>query len=109
MVPYKAFICLCERGNVVLRESHQPQSRGKLYYAFPLSKDRVRLLAASPGASMTPSYHPGPSTTPSYSSRPLTPPSDSPGPSMPLSDSLRPSRNVECSNCKLLIGKIKVL
>ncbi|GJZ80042.1 hypothetical protein Tco_0644879 [Tanacetum coccineum] len=32
-------------------------------------------------------------------SRPSTPPSDSPG----------PSRNAECSNCKLLFGKIKVL
>ncbi|GJZ16852.1 hypothetical protein Tco_0552975 [Tanacetum coccineum] len=31
------------------------------------------------------------------------------GPSTPPSDSLRPSRNAECSNCKLLLGKIKVL
>ncbi|GJY72060.1 hypothetical protein Tco_0475763 [Tanacetum coccineum] len=31
------------------------------------------------------------------------------GPSTPLSDSPRPSRNAECSNCKLLLGKIKVL
>ncbi|GJR80986.1 hypothetical protein Tco_0151771 [Tanacetum coccineum] len=39
------------------------------------------------------------STTPSYSPEPSTPPSDSMG----------PSRNAECSNYKLLIGKIKVL
>nr|GEW41995.1 hypothetical protein [Tanacetum cinerariifolium] len=41
----------------------------------------------------------GPSTPRSYSSRPSTPPSYS----------LRTSRNAECSNCKLLLGKIKVL
>ncbi|GJX63485.1 hypothetical protein Tco_0296385 [Tanacetum coccineum] len=31
------------------------------------------------------------------------------GPSTPPSDSPGPSRNAECSNCKLLFGKIKVL
>ncbi|GKC87274.1 hypothetical protein Tco_1147923, partial [Tanacetum coccineum] len=31
------------------------------------------------------------------------------GTSTPLGDSLRPSKNAECSNCKLLIGKIKVV
>ncbi|GJZ13105.1 hypothetical protein Tco_0548335 [Tanacetum coccineum] len=30
-------------------------------------------------------------------------------PSTPTSDSSGPSRNAECSNCKLLLGKIKVL
>ncbi|GJR18248.1 hypothetical protein Tco_0966775 [Tanacetum coccineum] len=52
-------------------------------------KTRVRLLVSSPRASTPPSYSPGPSTPPSYS----------PG----------PSRNAECSNCKLLLGNIKVL
>ncbi|GJV87408.1 hypothetical protein Tco_1531346 [Tanacetum coccineum] len=52
-------------------------------------EERVRLLAASLRTS----------TTPSYSPRTSTPPSDS----------LGPSRNAECSNCKLLLGKIKVL
>ncbi|GKC27469.1 hypothetical protein Tco_1034763, partial [Tanacetum coccineum] len=52
-------------------------------------EERVRLLVASLGASTTPISSPGPST----------PPSDSSG----------PSRNGECSNCKLLIGKIKVI
>ncbi|GJY62455.1 syntaxin of plants 52 [Tanacetum coccineum] len=57
---------------------------------FFLWKDeRVRLLAGSPRAL----------TTPIYSSRPSTHPSYSPG----------LSRNVECSNCKFLVGKIKVL
>ncbi|GKE66785.1 hypothetical protein Tco_1520946, partial [Tanacetum coccineum] len=56
---------------------------------FLWKEEQVRLLAGSPGVSMTPSYFPGPSTPPSYSPR--------------------PSRNAECSNCKLLIGKIKVL
>ncbi|GJZ80775.1 hypothetical protein Tco_0645769 [Tanacetum coccineum] len=54
-----------------------------------MERGTVCLLAAALGASTTPSYYPGPST----------PPSDSP----------RPSRNAECSNCKLLIGKKNVL
>ncbi|GJU22159.1 hypothetical protein Tco_1155501 [Tanacetum coccineum] len=101
-------------GDVVLRESYKPKTRGKLYYACPRSKprenyfgcefflwkeERVRLLVGSPGASTTPSYSPGPSTTPSYS----------PGPSTSPSYSSRPSRNTECANCKLLIGKLQVL
>ncbi|GKB65927.1 hypothetical protein Tco_0927339 [Tanacetum coccineum] len=36
-------------------------------------------------------------------------PISSAGPSTPPSDSPRPSRNVECSNCKLFLRKIKVL
>ncbi|GKE47350.1 hypothetical protein Tco_1478608 [Tanacetum coccineum] len=56
---------------------------------FYEKRNESALLAASPGASMTLSYSPGPSTPPSYS--------------------LGPSRNAECSNFKLLIGKIKVL
>ncbi|GKB12490.1 hypothetical protein Tco_0846413, partial [Tanacetum coccineum] len=71
--------------------------------------ERVRLLVDSPGPSMTPSYSPGPSTTPSYSSGPSTIPSYSPGPSTPPSYSPGPSRNAECANCKLLIGKLQVL
>ncbi|GKB85588.1 hypothetical protein Tco_0957860 [Tanacetum coccineum] len=58
------------------------------------TQERVRLLVDSPGASMTPSYSPGPLTTPSYASGHSTP-------------SQGPSRNVECSNYKLLIEKIK--
>ncbi|GKD93958.1 hypothetical protein Tco_1373795 [Tanacetum coccineum] len=79
----------CGAGDVVLRESYKPKTRGKLYYACPRSKkeERVRLLVTSPGASSTTSYSPGPSTPPSYS--------------------LGSSRNAECSNCKLLLGKIK--
>ncbi|GJW15159.1 hypothetical protein Tco_0019292 [Tanacetum coccineum] len=65
---------------------------------YKWKEERVRLLVASPRASMTPSYSPRPSTTPSYSLGPSTPPSYSPG----------PSGNAECSNYKLLIGKIKV-
>ncbi|GKA35161.1 hypothetical protein Tco_0721652, partial [Tanacetum coccineum] len=78
MVPYEAFACRCGAGDVVLRESYKPKTR----------EERVRLLVGSPGASTTPCYSPGPSTPPSYS----------PG----------PSRNAECSNCKLLLGKIKL-
>ncbi|GKD87046.1 hypothetical protein Tco_1358200 [Tanacetum coccineum] len=89
MVPYEAFAFCCGAEDVVLGESYEPKTR----------EERVRLLVNSPGAS----------TTPSYSSRPSTPPSYSPGPSTPPSYSLGPSRNAECSNCKLLLKKIKVL
>ncbi|GJT23930.1 hypothetical protein Tco_0893867 [Tanacetum coccineum] len=40
MVPYEAFACHCGAGDVVLRESYKPKTRGKLYYAFPRSKPR---------------------------------------------------------------------
>ncbi|GJR09879.1 hypothetical protein Tco_0792531 [Tanacetum coccineum] len=89
MVPYEAFACRCGAGDIVPRESYKPKTR----------EERVRLLVGSPGASTNQSYSTGPSTTPSYSTKPSTPPSYSPG----------PSRNAECANCKLLIGKLQVL
>ncbi|GJZ13063.1 hypothetical protein Tco_0548293 [Tanacetum coccineum] len=66
---------------------------------FFMERGTSRLLVSSPGASSTPSYSPGPSTPPSYSL----------GPSTPQRYSSGPSRNVECSNCKHLLGKITVL
>ncbi|GJY41618.1 hypothetical protein Tco_0428888 [Tanacetum coccineum] len=114
IVPYEAFACRSRVGYVVLQESYNPKTRGKLYYACPRYKpredyfgcefflwkeERVCLLVSSPGASSTPSYSPGPSTPQSYSLGPSTPQSYSPG----------PSRNVECSNYKHLLGKIMVL
>nr|GEV97516.1 hypothetical protein [Tanacetum cinerariifolium] len=86
MVSYEAFACRCEAEDVILRESYKRK---------PL--EQVRILVGSPRASTNPSYSPGPSTTPSYSPGPSTSPSYSPG----------PSKNGECSNCKLLLGKIK--
>nr|GEU90953.1 hypothetical protein [Tanacetum cinerariifolium] len=114
IVPYEAFACRCGAGDVVLRESYKPKTRGKLYYACPLStpqencfgcrfflwkEEQVRILTSSPGASSTSSYSPGPSTPPSYS----------PGSSTPQSYSPRSSKNAECSNCKHLLDKITVL
>ncbi|GJR85245.1 retrovirus-related pol polyprotein from transposon TNT 1-94 [Tanacetum coccineum] len=64
-----------------------------------IAQKRVRQLNSSPGVSSTPTYSPGPSTPPSYSQGPATPQSYSSG----------PSKNEECSNCKHLLGKIKVL
>ncbi|GJR13338.1 hypothetical protein Tco_0795990 [Tanacetum coccineum] len=110
MVPYEAFACCCGAGDVVLRESYKPKTRGKLFYACPLSKPReddfgcdflwkekrLRLLVSSPRTSTTTSYSPGPSTPSSYFL----------GPSTPSSYSLGPSRNAKCSNCKLLFGKM---
>nr|GEV62882.1 hypothetical protein [Tanacetum cinerariifolium] len=97
MVPHEAFTCPCGKGNVVMPESHKPHTRASKKRFW--KEKRVRLLAASPRASTTPSYSPGPSTTPSYSSRPST----------HRSYSLGPSENADCLNYKLLIGKIKVL
>nr|GEU91157.1 hypothetical protein [Tanacetum cinerariifolium] len=51
----------------------------------------------------------GASSTLSYSLGHSTPPCYSTGPSTPQSFSSGPSRNAECSNCKLLLGKITVL
>ncbi|GKF13722.1 hypothetical protein Tco_0055184 [Tanacetum coccineum] len=68
-------------------------------WIFLWKEKRVRLLVDSPGASSTTSYSPRPSTPPSYS----------PGPSTPQSHPSGTSRNAECSNCKHLLGKIKVL
>nr|GEW60326.1 hypothetical protein [Tanacetum cinerariifolium] len=77
-----------------MRESYQPQSHGKLYYACPLSKVNDDM-----------------GTT--LSTGPSTPLSSFPGPSTPLSYSPGPSRFVpsigttECSNYKFLSDKIK--
>ncbi|GJX77895.1 F-box domain containing protein [Tanacetum coccineum] len=88
MAPYEAFACRCGKGDVVLRESYQPNTRGKLYYACPRSKpkendygckfflwkeERVRLLISSPGSSSTASYYSEPSPPNSYSSGTTTP------------------------------------
>ncbi|GJR66788.1 hypothetical protein Tco_0012853 [Tanacetum coccineum] len=105
MVPYEAFACPCGAEDVVLRESYKPKTHGKLYYACPRSKERVRLLVGSPGASTTPIYSPGSSSTPIYSSGSSSTPIYSPGSSStPIY-----SRNAECSNCKHLLDKITVL
>nr|GFC48258.1 hypothetical protein [Tanacetum cinerariifolium] len=58
-------------------------------WIFLWKEEPVRLLVGSPRASTTPRSSPGPSTPPSYSSGYL--------------------RNSKCSNCKLFLGKIKVL
>nr|GEU51571.1 ribonuclease H-like domain-containing protein [Tanacetum cinerariifolium] len=100
-------------GDVVLRESYKPKTRGKLYYACPRSKprentfgceflwkeERIRLLVSFPGASTTLIYSPGSSSTPIYS----------PGSSSTLISSPKTSRNAECSNYKHLLDKITIL
>ncbi|GKA58210.1 hypothetical protein Tco_0757398 [Tanacetum coccineum] len=101
MVPYEAFACGCGAGDVVLRESYKPKTRGKiaLDVDFLWKEERARLLTSSPRASSTLSYSPGPSTPPRYSL----------GSSIPQSYSPGSSRNAECSNCKHLLDKITVL
>nr|GEU67962.1 hypothetical protein [Tanacetum cinerariifolium] len=110
IVPYEAFACHCKARDVVLRESYQYETHGKLYYAYPRSKEeRVRLLVGSPGASTTPIYSLGSSSTPIYSLGSSTPSRYSPEASTPPRYSLGTSRNAECSNCKHLLDKITVL
>nr|GEU83547.1 hypothetical protein [Tanacetum cinerariifolium] len=124
MVSYEAFACPYGAGDVVMRESCKPKTRGKLYYACPRSKprentfgcicflwkeERVRLLVGSPGASTTPIYFPGSSSTPIYSLGSSSTLIYSPGSSSTLISSPGSSRNAECSNCKHLLDKITVL
>nr|GFA65160.1 hypothetical protein [Tanacetum cinerariifolium] len=94
MMPHEAFTCSCAEGDVVLWQSYKPESCGT----------RLCQLMSSPGAPSA-----GPSTPLSYSSGPSSPPSYSSGPSTPPNHSLGSVRNAECSNCKLLCGKISVL
>nr|GFA85556.1 hypothetical protein [Tanacetum cinerariifolium] len=88
MVPYEAFASKCGAGNVVLRESYQSNTRGKLYYACPKS-NVLRTTTFSQATSTSPSLSAKPSTTPIYYGGSST--------------------NTECSNCKHLLGRIKVL
>nr|GEV55078.1 hypothetical protein [Tanacetum cinerariifolium] len=94
MVPHEAFAC---------------SLRNSMDLDFLWKETRLHELMSSSGAPSTPSYSARPSTPPSYSSGPSTPPSYSSGPSTPTNYSLGSSRNVECSNCKHLRGKISVL
>ncbi|GJZ04796.1 transposase, MuDR, MULE transposase domain protein [Tanacetum coccineum] len=82
------------KGDVVLRESYQPNTRGNLW-----KEERVRLLLSSSGSSSTPSYSSEPSSPNSYSSGSTTPQNHQSGTSI----------SGGCSNCKHLLGKIKVL
>ncbi|GJS12891.1 F-box domain containing protein [Tanacetum coccineum] len=103
MAPYEAFACRCGKGDVVLRESYQPNTCGKLYYPkendYGWKEERVRLLLSSSGSSSTPSYSSEPSSTNSYSSGSTTPQNHQSGTSI----------SGGCSNCKHLLEKIKVL
>ncbi|GJX21657.1 F-box domain containing protein [Tanacetum coccineum] len=96
MAPYEAFACRCGKGDVVLRESYQPNTHGQLYYAW--KEERIRLLMSSPGSSSTPSYSSEPSSPNSYSS----------GNTTPQNHHSRTSISGGCSNCKHLLGKIKI-
>ncbi|GKC46541.1 hypothetical protein Tco_1064263, partial [Tanacetum coccineum] len=56
MVPFDAFACPCGAGDVVLRESYKPKTRGSS--STPIY---------SPGSSTPPRYSPGASTPQRYS------------------------------------------
>ncbi|GJX95153.1 hypothetical protein Tco_0349739 [Tanacetum coccineum] len=102
MVPHEAFACWCAEGDVVLQQSYKPKSYASetfWMWIFLWKETRLRELMSSPGAPSTPSYSAGHSTPPTYYS----------GPSTPTNYSLRSLRNRECSNCKHLRLKIRVL
>nr|GEX42689.1 hypothetical protein [Tanacetum cinerariifolium] len=99
MVPYEAFACRCEAGDVVLRESYKPKTRCKLYYACPLSKPQKTISDVDFFMERGTSPSAGFSTPPRYSL----------GASTPQNYSEGTSRNAECSNCKRLLGNITVL
>ncbi|GJZ54345.1 transposase, MuDR, MULE transposase domain protein [Tanacetum coccineum] len=69
------------------------------FHTLGIIEERVRQLIRSPGASSTLSFSPGTSSTPNFSPTPPTPPNYYGG----------SSSNTECSNCKHLFGRIKVL
>nr|GEY05656.1 hypothetical protein [Tanacetum cinerariifolium] len=98
MVLHEAFACRCAKAFETL-----------WMWNFLWKKTELRELMSSSGALSTPSYSAGPSTPPNYSSGPSTPLSYSSGPLTHINYSLGSSRNVECSNCKHLHGRISVL
>nr|GFB69212.1 hypothetical protein [Tanacetum cinerariifolium] len=99
IVPYEGFVCPCGAGDVVLRESYKPKTRGKLYYACPRSKPLEDTFGCN--------FLMERGTSPSTGS--LTHPRYSPGVSTPQSYSMGTSKNAECSNCKHLLDKITPL
>ncbi|GJZ79206.1 hypothetical protein Tco_0644043 [Tanacetum coccineum] len=86
MVPYEAFACGCGAGDVVLRESYKPKTRGKLYCACPLSKPRENCFGCG-----------------FFMERETSSLTDQ------FSWSFIDSKNAECSNYKHLLDKITVL
>nr|GEU40889.1 hypothetical protein [Tanacetum cinerariifolium] len=123
MVSYEAFACRCGAGDVVLRESYKHKTRAKLYYACPLSKPRENYF----GCDFFMKRETSPSTgrfswsfndsnlfsriftDSNLFSQIFNPPRYSPRGSTHQLCSSGPSRNEECSNCKHLLGKKKVL
>nr|GEY15194.1 hypothetical protein [Tanacetum cinerariifolium] len=69
------------------------------FHTLEIIEERVRQLISSPGASSTPTISPGTSSTLIFSQTPYMPPSYYGG----------SSSNTELSNCKHLLGRIKVL
>nr|GEU67467.1 hypothetical protein [Tanacetum cinerariifolium] len=107
MESYESFMCRCEGGDVVLRQSHKPHSFGKLYYACPRSKPSQKNNGCGYFKwkdeitfGNTSSFS-GPKTPSNSSSRA----SSSSGSSRAA---LSPG-NTECPNCKLLTKNIKIL
>nr|GEW72917.1 hypothetical protein [Tanacetum cinerariifolium] len=107
MESYESFMCQCEGGDVVLRQSHKPYSFGKLYYACPRSKPSQKnhgcgyIKWKDEITFGNTSSFSGPKTPSNSSSRA----SSSSGSSRAA---LSPG-NTECPNCKLLTMNIKIL
>nr|GFC02235.1 hypothetical protein [Tanacetum cinerariifolium] len=91
MAPYEAFACKCGAGN-----PHQNYYGCKF---FLWKEERVGLLINSPGGSSTTTFSQATSTSPNLCLTPSITPIYYGG----------SSTNTECSNCKHLLGRIKVL
>nr|GFB46896.1 hypothetical protein [Tanacetum cinerariifolium] len=104
MESYEYFPCRCKRGDVVLRPSHKPHGFGKLYYTCPRSKTSQQYHGCGyfkwkDGITFgNTSSFPGPSNSSSRVSS-----------SSGSSRAALSPENTECSNCKLLTMKIKIL
>ncbi|GKE28796.1 hypothetical protein Tco_1444180 [Tanacetum coccineum] len=107
MEPYESFRCRCERGDVVLRKLHKTHSFGTLYYACHRSKPSQQFHGCGyykwkdEITFGNPNSFSGPST-PSISSLHGSSSSGPSGATLSLG-------NAECSNCKLLTMRIKIL
>nr|GEU62601.1 hypothetical protein [Tanacetum cinerariifolium] len=93
MVSYEAFACPCGDGDVVLRESYEPKTCGKPYYACRRSKVKNHMIIIESNL-FSRSFNDS-----NLFSRSSSTPIYSPG----------ASKNAECSNCKHLLDKITIL
>ncbi|GJV28635.1 hypothetical protein Tco_1385083 [Tanacetum coccineum] len=106
MESYESFMCRCEGGDVVLRQSHKPHNFDKLYYACPRSKPSQKKIIGCGIFKWKDDITFG---NASSFSGPTTPSNSSSRASSFSGSSRAAPGNAECSNCKLFTMKIKIL